>query len=277
VKRHLLLVLAVALPAVALARGPVHYTQMLGYGFRAKFGILEETWKTAYPKAAEQDPEAVRDFIRQVFLSYVEKPREVKVELAPTTQEQLAQGRFAWIRFSFQDGLFDSIPVKRLESEFRDVQLNVHDLTCVDRIRLIEHKKIDYYVEVTEADMNTAVFTSGGKLKNVRNPRMELNENSIRFSGGVKRLFGYTNVRVDGMLKVVDKNKINFVPSALKVGVVPLPGFVTREIFQRINPLADLGRLNMNAPPDHIIVRPDRVCILTDAYKHLLPPGAEPK
>lgn len=255
---------------------PLALTRQLGYPFRLKHNLTEFTFKDTVAKVLAEDPEGVREHLRKVFLSYVEKPEEVKVDVAPTTKEQMVAGRFPRIVFEFRRGLFESILVEHLYSEFVDCELNYLELLVHDRIRLLKQGRIDYFTEIHEPDLNKAIFNSSKKM-NVRNPRLELRDGSLTFSGRVKHALGSNYVRVDGTMRLVDKTKIHFQPNGLKVGVLPLPGFVAREVFQRINPVADLTKLKFSAPPDLIVPRRDKLFILTKRLEDRLPERAGPK
>jgi hypothetical protein len=262
--------------SVAGADLPLALTQQLGYPFRLKHNLTEVNYKDTVAKVLREDPAGVREHLRKVFLSYVVNPEDAKVEIAPTTPAELSAGHFPRIVFEFRRGLFESILVEHLYSEFVDCQLNYLELLVHDRIRLVKQGRIDYLTEIHEADLNKAIFNSSKKLK-MRNPKLELREGSLVFSGYAKHGLGHTFVRVDGTMKLVDKNKINFQPNGLKVGVLPMPGFITREVFQRLNPVADLTKLKFSAPPDLIIPRPDKLFILTKALEDRLPPKDDPK
>lgn len=260
----------------ACAGAPIPREQRLGYAFRLKHNLTENNFKSVIPQVLEEAPDEVRDHLKRVFLSYVEKPEQVRVDIAPTTHEQLKEGRFPRIVFEFKRGLFETIQIEHLYAEFVGSKLNYEELLVNDRIRVLDQGRIDYITEIDEADLNKAVFNSGKKL-NVRNPRIELRNGSVRFSGNVKHGLGYTFVRVDGTMRVVDKTKIHFQPSSLKIGFLPLPQLVAREVFQRINPVADLAKLSFTATPDLIVPRQDRIFVLTRALQDEIPGKDDPK
>lgn len=277
--RYLALCMLVALlagPVAVRADVPLALTRQLGYPFRLKHNLTEFTFKDTVAKVLREDPAGVREHLRKVFLSYVENPADARVDIAPTTSAELAAGHFPRIVFEFRRGLFESVLVEHLYSEFVDCELNYLELLVHDRIRLVKQGRIDYLTEIHEVDLNKAIFNSSKKLK-IRNPRLELREGSLRFSGDVRHGLGHTFVRVDGTMRLVDRNKINFQPNSLKVGVLPMPGFVAREVFQRLNPVADLTKLKFSAPPDLIVPRPDKLFILTKALEDKLPPKDDPK
>jgi hypothetical protein len=77
---------------------------------------------------------------------------------------------------------------------------------------------------------------------------------------------GLTNVRVDGNFET-QAHKLNFVPTGLKVSILPIPGFVTRQIFSRLNPIADFTKLYIKAEPDYIRSVPGRLYVITKGMK----------
>jgi len=252
-------------PAASPSPMPVHPGDVL----RRKYGLLAQTWKSILPRIIEDDPEQIREHLRQVFYSYVVNPKQVTVEIVPTTREQLLAGVFPRVQFEFHDGQFDTGTVRHLVADMHDVTLNYEDLLLNDRIRFDHEGKIDYLCEVDEAEFNRAIFDADRKM-NVRNPHIELRDGSLRFTGKVKHGLGTTSVRVDGCMKVVDHTKIFFQPSSLKLGILPMPGFIAREIFSRLNPIADLSKLKMNATPDLIVSRPARLFVLTRGMENLV-------
>ena len=256
-------VLVAAHACAATGSSPVSYDAKPGEALRAKYGLLVQTWRDRLPKILEDDPEQVRKQVERVLHAYVVNPREVRVQIAPTSAEQLAEGSFPRIVFEFRDGMFDTGKVTHLLADMRDVQLNYEELLLYDRIRFEKPGHVEYICEITEKELNHAIFELGDKKLNVKNPHIELRRETLRFTGRVPHMLGSTNVRVDGTMKVVNGTKIHFVPSALRLSIMPMPGFVAREIFQRINPIADLDRLKMKATPDLIVSRTDRLYILT--------------
>ena len=248
------------------ASGTVASKDHPGAEIRQKYALLVETWKANHQAFVRDHPDEFRDQVKNVLLSYVQNPRDVRVEIAPTTQPQLQRAFFPHIVFEFRDGDFDTGRVRHLLVDMRDVQLSFEDVLLWDRIRFVNQGKIEYICEIAEEDLNSAIFKSAESQKkksNFRNAHIELRNGSMRLSGRVSHALGSTNVRVDGTMKVVEGNKINFLPTALKLSILPLPGFVAREIFSRINPIADLARLKFDATPDLILSRQNRLYVLT--------------
>ncbi len=262
---------ALALVVSVLMLAPPVFVAKPGEALRTQYGLTAATWKANYPKILADDPNRMRLHLEQVMYSYVQNPREVRVEIAPTTPAQLLEGFFPRIQFEFRDGLFDSGQVSHLVVDMRNVKLSYEELLLNDRIRFVDQGKVDYLCEVSEEQLNHAIFEQGGKKMNVKNPKIELRNGSIRFSGRVKHGLGSTNVRVDGSMKVVDGTKIFFQPSSMKLSILPMPGFVAREIFSHLNPIADLSRLQMKAAPDLIVSRTDRLFVLTHGMEPLVP------
>lgn len=235
-----------------------------GEAMRTKYVLLVETWKANHQAFIRDHPDLFREQVRQVFLSYVVNPRDVRVEIAPTTQEQLQRGFFPHIVFEFHDGDFDTGRVHHLLVDMKDVQLDFENVLLWDRIRFANQGHIEYLCEIGEEDLNNAIFKSGERKKlKIKNARIELSDGSMRLSGRVPHGLGSTNVRVDGSMKVVDGSKIHFTPTSLKLSILPMPAFVAREIFSRINPIADLTKLKFDATPDLIMSKTNKLFVLT--------------
>jgi hypothetical protein len=255
---------ATAAVAIAAAVAPT------GTVLRQRFSLAPPTLRTGVYRIVAEDPEQLREHIRQVFLSYVDQPREAAVDLAPTGKAELMQGLFAHMRFAFRDGGFEGISISRALLSLKGAVLDLGEVLLFDRLRFKSPGKVEFLLEISEAELNRFVF--GARKLNVINPRIELRNESIRFSGKVKSGLGYTPVQVEGGFKIVGGAKIHFLPSRTKVFGVPIPGFVSREVFDRINPIADMERLKIKAHPDLIRSRRGRLFILTDGMKALSDP-----
>lgn len=260
--KNALLMLVLA-PALAFAAAPAPHVKYPGAEIRQKYVLLVETWKANHQGFIRDHPDLFRKHVHDVFLSYVVNPASVRVEIAETTQEQLQQGFFPHIVFEFRDGDFDTGKVKHLFVDMKDVQLDFENLLLWDRIRFVKQGNIQYICEITEDDLNNAIFKADKKKMPLRNPRIELREGTMKLSGGYKHALGTTNVRLEGSMKLVEGTKIHFQPTSLKLSILPIPGFVYRQIFEKVNPIADLAKLKFDATPDLITTRQDRLYVLT--------------
>ncbi|MBI4840530.1 MAG: DUF2993 domain-containing protein [candidate division NC10 bacterium] len=233
---------------------------------RQKYQLTPATLKRSIFKIVNEDPDGLRQTVGAVLKAYVEAPREFDVELAPTNRFDLMQGSFSWVKLSMSGGLFEKIGISHAAVELTNAVLDMGELLLADRLRLRSYRSLEFLVEVSEAELNRFVFAEA-KSPSVQFPKVELKNGTIRVSAHV-RSFG--KVALEGAFEVVEGSKINFVPSSLRVGILPLPGFVTRALLNRVNPVADLTKLNIKVRPDLIVSRPGRLFVLTTGMKKVL-------
>jgi len=248
--------------AVAFAAAQSPSPPWASSALRQRYDIRPENLRLNLYRIVNQNPEVLRDCVRESFRSYIEQPEKILIDLAPTSRFDLLQGNFSRIRFEFTSGKFEGILVNRTEVDIGRPVINLFELLLHDRLRFRAQGPVDFLVEISEAELNRSIF-SGTKGHTLIDPHVQLRDGSIRFSAKVRYGLGTTSIRVDGSFKLVQGTQIHFVPSGLKVSILPIPGFVARQVFDRLNPIADLSRVSFKALPDIILSRPGRLFILT--------------
>lgn len=236
---------------------------------RARFGIGRDTHREGILRMVRREPELLQERVRQAFIAYFERPLEIRVELGPQTTVQGFSGTFPHIRLRVRDAVYEGILVSRVVIHLSEVMVDLSQLLFDDRLRFRRLGRYQFYVEIGERELNRYLFASGRSLS-VETPRVELRDSGIRLSGRVRSPLGWTHIRVDGRFEVADETRINFVASGLKVAGLPLPGLIAREVFNRINPVADLARLNLRVKPDRIVTRTRRLSVLTHGMEQFL-------
>lgn len=261
-----LVLLVACLPA--LGAPPVQMVEGATIGaaaaFRARHGLTAENLQGKLFNLAKDDAEGLRETVRQGFLQYVQTPRSTRCDLSPTSRFDLLSGHFDRIEFEFAEGGYEGIRVKRTRIVMENARLDLAPLLLEDKLRFKSHGRTQFLIEIGEDDINKFVFQN--RDVKIQSPRIELRAGALRFTGRVRS----TALRVDGNFQVVEGGKIHFVPQGVKVSFIPIPGFLSDQVFRRLNPIADLERLQIKVRPDRIVARPGRLFIVTEGFANMV-------
>ena len=184
-------------------------------------------------------PERVTELVRDALSGLVETPDRLRLSLTPAPEpaRRLAGG-FATMEVELDEATVKALRVESARFRIRDAVLDWEQLLRHRRLRLREAGSVDLAIAVREGDLRELFRVKAGKL-HVRNPRIDLQQGRLRFTGGVRALFFDNKVDVAGVLSVRDGTKVDFHPRWMNLDLLPIPGFVLRTLARRINPIAD--------------------------------------
>jgi hypothetical protein len=86
-------------------------------------------------------------------------------------------------------------------------------------------------------------MTKKAEKLNVERPHIALGDGEVRFSARMRTLIIKNDVVTSGRFEIASGGKLNFHPTSLKVGYLPLPNAALRALANRFNPIMELTRL----------------------------------
>lgn len=216
------------------------------------------------------DADTVAERVRDALTAMVETPDRVHLTLTPAAEaaRRLAGG-FATMEVELAEATVKGLRVESARFRISDATLDWEQLLRHRRLRLRDAGTVDLAIAVREGDLRELFRVKSGKL-HVRNPRIDLQQGRLRFTGGVRALFFDNKVDVAGVLSVRDGTKVDFHPRWMNLDLLPIPGFILTTLARRINPIADFDGFAVPVRLSSIRITDDHIYLGGGAW------GAEP-
>lgn len=237
---------------------------------REEFELTPENFDRKFYRVPSTAPELVMERIKLAFLAYIEGPRNLRYETSPPVPRLLMQGKIEKVEIEFEDGVYDGTRIERAYAKLERIQIDYRELIFNDKLRFREQGKVDFLFLIPEDQLNAIIQRTGAKSKKLRSPKLTLAKDLIQFSGELKSPVGFTSFRLSGRFVVKQKDEIHFEPERLKVGILPVPGLLSRTLFDRVNPIANLEELYIQVRPELIQSYPGRLYVLTGGLKPMM-------
>lgn len=246
---------------------------LLGFGWtsasrsvsRAAMSPLDEKTRREIHRMVFQDRSLLLRKVREVLATYVDEPKGVKIELVPAAEpSRLLAGCFDEIRVCLEETEVKGLRIRHAEFRIRNAILDYGKLLEEQKFRFRKEGETDLLLAVRERDLNELFRVKAGKMK-LRNPSIDLREDGVRFSGGLRVLFFRNHVKVAGQFVVKDGSQIYFKPRWMNLDMLPIPGFVLRTIARRINPIASFERFKFHVRLDRIRTTREGLYLATES------------
>lgn len=167
-------------------------------------------------------------------------PDDVTVHCARGPENAL--GRFSSIEVDVRGGMLDMVPLKGGRLKLTGVTIDLGRLWKTGDVEIIGTSPAEAHLEVTEEGLNDVMTKKAEKL-NVERPHIALAHDEVRFSARMRTLIIKNDVVTAGRFEIATGGKLNFHPTSLKVGFLPLPNAALRALANRFNPIMELTRL----------------------------------
>jgi len=211
------------------------------------------------------------------FADAFHQPSSLVVHVTPEPGRPVASGRFQSLDVGFENGFLDIIALRYVQIRFYEPAIDMQILETQGSVEFVQPPRTDMRLTIQEESLNRILEMKQGDLK-MKEARLNLEDGQIHFTGRIKTLFLENKLKVKGNLMVTPTGELNFQPSALSVGVIPLPQAMIAGIARRANPLFDLGNLNkllgIVVNLDSIDIEPGQIVISTPAARHWRPHGS---
>lgn len=168
-------------------------------------------------------------------------PEKIKVTCAHSGESWRA-GHFDEIAVRLEGGKLDMVPVSTGTMRMTNVTIDLPRLFSDGEVVITSKAVAEAHLEVTQDGLN-AVLEKKAKRLRVETPHIELADGQVQFTGRMKTLLIKNDVMTAGRFEISDGAKLNFFPTRLKVGYLPLPGAALSALARRFNPIVDLARL----------------------------------
>lgn len=166
-------------------------------------------------------------------------------------------GHFERIAIEVVGGKLDIVPLAAGRLRLRNVDIDLARLFADGEVLIAGSAPAEAHLEVTAEGLNHVLSRKARRLR-VETPCIELLDGQVHFSGRMRTLLIKNDVVTSGRFEIASGAKLNFFPSRLKVGYLPLPGAALGALARRFNPIVDLTRLK---PLKGISFRLERVTV----------------
>ena len=201
--------------------------------------------------------EGVRNRISQKIRDKF-KVTNLVIKVIPFQSDYWTQrGRFQAIVISADKIERKSIALRNVYIKGFDVTLDIEGLYQEGDIETKSRKKTVFSARVYKDDLNKLLAL---KETSIENLHVEFEDNKLVFTGRYHFAFGH-NLRMVGVLKVENRTKINFVPTAVSVNGIPLPAGPLRSMLSKLNPLIDSNKVPLKPNIDQINIASDYVLL----------------
>ncbi len=201
--------------------------------------------------------EGVRNRISQKIRSKF-KVTNLVIKVVPFQSDYWTQrGRFQAIVISADKIERKAIAIRKIYIKGFDVTLDIEDLYQEGDVETKSCKKTSFSGRVYKDDLNKLLALKKTSIKNLR---VEFEDNKLVFTGTYNFAFGH-NLRMVGVLKVENRTKINFVPTAVSVNGIPLPAGPLRSVLSKLNPLFDSSKVPLKPKIDQVNIESDYVLL----------------
>ncbi|MFP3904557.1 MAG: DUF2993 domain-containing protein, partial [Armatimonadota bacterium] len=175
--------------------------------------------------------------------------KNLVIKVVPFQSDSLTQsGRFQAIVFSADSISDNGVTVAPIYVKSFDVTIDLYTLYYKNKIRTKRRKNTVITAQISEKDINTLL-----KMKEmpVENPKIDFQQDKLVFTGKYEAVFGH-NLVMEAKLEVVNRRKINLVPTKVTVNGIPLPTGPVRSLLSKINPLLDLNEVPLTPKVDSL-------------------------
>ena len=169
----------------------------------------------------------------------------------------LADGHFDEIRIEIKGGQLDFVPLASGVLRLAPVDIDIPRLWRDSQVDIRGTSFAEAHLEVSEQGLNDVMLKKAEDLK-VERPHIALGDGTVRFSARMRTLVIKNDVMTAGRFELTDGH-LNFHPTALKVGFIPLPGAALSALARRFNPILEVKDIH---PIKGIAFQLERVVVL---------------
>jgi len=187
------------------------------------------------------DPNVVYRCFREACGRDFQNPETLTVTVHATRMAKLVTGFLEKVEISGSQGGVDYLKLAKFRIVGQGLFFDLAALLDEGRLVVRRVEKLDVSMTVDEAAFNGMFATHSGRLR-VRNPEIELHDDEVVFRGGIKALFFKSRIEARGPIVLTPDGQVNFNLARLRVSGLTLPGFITRQVARRVNPIADFRR-----------------------------------
>ncbi len=201
----------------------------------------DRQWRREMIGEVIQEPEKIKERVKNALHKYFKKPEHIKVKFFPTKKGDLVAGYFSRIDVNVRNAKVKELKLDEGFFSFRDITIKLFNLYRDGNLRIKSLADTQFRFTVTEESINAAILEKKLPLKNAR---LAILPGQLYFRGFFKTLFFKSHVETKGRLAIKNNKHIYFYPDRLKLNSLPIPGFVKRTLSRKINPIIDLDDFN---------------------------------
>ncbi len=187
----------------------------------------------------------VQEAFRKGMQEFLKGGKSIKIRFFASSREEIFSGHFRQVEVLFKDNMLqgmESLNIKRGRAVFRGVKFDISQLMLDSKLAIESIDSVKFNFRLREDDINNYLVAEQKRI-NLRNPKIELRNGAMVFSAKVRNRFFSARVRTEGKFKVrPDGRSVDFKANRVKLNSIKIPGFVTGQIVNRINPVLKLDK-----------------------------------
>ena len=187
----------------------------------------------------------VQEAFRKGMQEFLKGGKSIRIRFFASSREEIFSGHFRQVEVLFRDNMLqgmESLNIKRGRAVFRGVNFDISRLILDSKLIIESIDSVKFNFRLKEDDINNYLVAEQKRI-NLRNPKIELKNGAMVFSAKVRNRFFSARVRTEGKFKVrPDGRSVDFKASRVRLNSLKIPGFVTGQIVNRINPVLKLDK-----------------------------------
>ena len=187
----------------------------------------------------------VQDAFRKGMREFLKSGETIKIRFFATMRDEIFSGKFRQVEILFKDSSLqgmETLNIVRGRAVFRNVKFNIAKLMLEKKLVVQSIGSTKFNFRLKEEDINKYLVTEQKRI-NLRNPEIQLRKDSLTFSASVRNRFFSARVRTEGQFKVrPDGRAVDFKSNKVRLNALKIPGFVTGQVVNRINPVLRLDK-----------------------------------
>lgn len=187
----------------------------------------------------------VQQAFRKGMQEFLKGGDSIRIRFFASSRDEIFSGHFRQVEVLFRDNMLqgmESLNIKRGRAIFRGVKFNLSELILDGKLVIKSIDSVKFNFRLKEDDINNYLVAEQKRI-NLRNPKIELKDGAMIFSAKVRNRFFSARVRTEGNFEVrPDGRSVDFKASRVRLNSLKIPGFVTGQIVNRINPVLKLDK-----------------------------------
>ncbi len=208
-------------------------------------------------------PEAVAQQIETKMRQRFEV-ENLKVEVMPFDDDYYTQqGRFQWIVVSADKAMRDGVAIRDFFTKVFDVTVDLEPLFAeIIVINKLSSGRHIITARIYEVDMNVMLGLEGDWTRNsgIRDMQVDCQEGILKFTGKYKWIV-VSAIELIGTLKVVDRSRVDFEPTAAKINGIPLPAGPLKSLLRKLNPVLDFQEVPLQPTIESVTITTEYILV----------------
>ncbi len=187
----------------------------------------------------------VQEAFRKGMQEFLKGGDSIKIRFFASSRDEIFNGHFRQVEVIFKDNMLqgmENLNIRRGRAVFRGVKFDLSQLILEKKLVVKSIKSVKFNFRLKEDDINSYLVAEQKRI-NLRNPKIELKNGAMIFSAKVRNRFFSARVRTEGNFEVrPDGRSVDFKANRVRLNSLKIPGFVTGQIVNRINPILKLDK-----------------------------------